>query len=123
MNLSSVPPRRRVEDAARIPILTLVSVWRLAMEDPLRVDEADAMIKPAGRVCSTFRSCSFCLSVCVCVFSRSVLPDSLRPHGLSLPGSSVHGILQARVLEWAAIPFSRGCLSVKDIRITALSCH
>ena len=26
----------------------------------------------------------------------------------SLPGSSVHGILQARILEWAAIPSSRG---------------
>ena len=24
------------------------------------------------------------------------------------PGSSVHGILQARILEWVAIPFSRG---------------
>ena len=24
------------------------------------------------------------------------------------PGSSVHGILQARLLEWVAIPFSRG---------------
>ena len=24
----------------------------------------------------------------------------------SLPGSSVHGILQARILEWVAIPFS-----------------
>ena len=26
----------------------------------------------------------------------------------NLPGSSVHGILQARILEWVAIPFSRG---------------
>ena len=26
----------------------------------------------------------------------------------SPPGSSVHGILQARILEWIAIPFSRG---------------
>ena len=26
----------------------------------------------------------------------------------SLPGSSVHGVLQARILEWAAISFSRG---------------
>ena len=26
----------------------------------------------------------------------------------SLPGSSLHGILQARILEWVAIPFSRG---------------
>ena len=25
-----------------------------------------------------------------------------------LPGSSVHGILQARILEWVALPFSRG---------------
>jgi len=25
----------------------------------------------------------------------------------SLPGSSVHGILQARVLEWVAVSFSR----------------
>ena len=29
--------------------------------------------------------------------SCSVLSDSLRPHGLSLPGSSVHGILQTRI--------------------------
>ena len=26
----------------------------------------------------------------------------------SLPGSSVHGVLQARILEWVDIPFSRG---------------
>ena len=30
------------------------------------------------------------------------------PMGCSLPGSSVHGILQARVLEWGAIAFSGG---------------
>ena len=34
--------------------------------------------------------------------------DSLRGHGLWPPGSSVHGILQARVLAWVAISFSRG---------------
>ena len=32
----------------------------------------------------------------------------MRPHGLSLLGSSVPGILQASVLEWIAIRFSRG---------------
>ena len=38
------------------------------------------------------------LIVSVCV-SLSVMSDSLRPHGLySPPGSSVHGILQARIL-------------------------
>ena len=44
----------------------------------------------------------------VCVLSRSVMSSSLRPHGLySPPGSSVHGIFQARILEWVAIPYSR----------------
>ena len=33
--------------------------------------------------------------------SRWVISDSLRPHGI------VHGILQARILEWVAIPVSR----------------
>ena len=44
--------------------------------------------------------------MCVCV-SCSGISDSLRQHGLYLPGSSVHGILQARILECAAITFSR----------------
>ena len=32
----------------------------------------------------------------------------------SLPGSSVHGILQARILEWIAISFSRGSFQPRD---------
>ena len=39
--------------------------------------------------------------------SHSVQSD-LWPMDCSLPSSSVHGILQARILEWVAIPFSRG---------------
>ena len=30
------------------------------------------------------------------------------PMDCSVPGSSVHGMLQVRILEWVAIPFSRG---------------
>ena len=37
----------------------------------------------------------------------SVMSDC-DPRDCSPPGSSVHGILQARILKWAAIPFSRG---------------
>ena len=38
-----------------------------------------------------------------------VVSDSLRPRGLYSPsGSLVHGILQARILEWVAMPSSRG---------------
>ena len=32
----------------------------------------------------------------------------------SSPGSFVHGILQARILEWVAIPFSRGSSRLRD---------
>ena len=38
--------------------------------------------------------------------SHSIVSDSLWPENCSPPGSSVHGILQARILEWVAIPFS-----------------
>ena len=36
------------------------------------------------------------------------------PMDCSPPGSSVHSILQARILEWVAIPFSRGSSRVRD---------
>ena len=39
-------------------------------------------------------------------WSRSVVSDSSDPMDCSLPDSSVHGIFQARVLEWGAIAFS-----------------
>ena len=38
---------------------------------------------------------------------HAVLSDSCDPMDSSLPGSSVHGILQARTLEWVAISSSR----------------
>ena len=46
--------------------------------------------------------------------SHSVVSNSLRPHVYSLPGSSVHGIFQAIVLEWIAISFSRGSSQPRD---------
>ena len=38
------------------------------------------------------------------------MPNSCNPMDCSPPVSSVHGILQARILEWVAISFSRGSL-------------
>ena len=42
-----------------------------------------------------------------CSVASAVL-DSLRPMDCNLPGSSLLGILQARILEWVAVPSSRG---------------
>ena len=41
-------------------------------------------------------------------------PTLCNPMDCSLPGSSVRGILQARILEWVAIPFSRGSSRFRD---------
>ena len=42
-------------------------------------------------------------------WSRSVVSDLSDPMDCSPPGSSIHGIFQARVLEWGAIAFSGNC--------------
>ena len=52
--------------------------------------------------------------------SHSVGPTHRDPIDCSLPGSSVYGILQVRILEWVAIPFSRGCSQPRDW--TQVSC-
>ena len=41
-------------------------------------------------------------------------PILCNPMDCSLPGSFVHEILQARTLEWEAIPFSRGSAQPRD---------
>ena len=50
----------------------------------------------------------------VCMLSHSVMCDSLLPPECSPQVSSVHGILQARILEWIAISFSRGSSPPRD---------
>ena len=44
----------------------------------------------------------------VCVLVAHSCPTLGDPMNCSPPGSSVHGILQVRILEWVAIPFSKG---------------
>ena len=52
-----------------------------------------------------------CVCICLCAQSCPTLCD---PMGCSLPGSSVHGILQARILAWVAISFSKGSSQPRD---------
>ena len=52
-----------------------------------------------------------------CLHAQSC-PTLCNPMDCSLPGSSVHGILQARILEWVAIAFSRDLL--KEYFLTQL---
>ena len=62
-----------------------------------------------------------CVCVCVCVYEvAQSCPTLCDPVDCSPPDSSVHGILQARVLEWVAISFSRGSSQPRDW--TQVSC-
>ena len=58
-------------------------------------------------------------SMCVCLLTKSCLTLG-NPMDYSLPSSSVHGISQARTLEWVVISFSRGSSRLKDW--TQVSC-
>ena len=50
---------------------------------------------------------------CCCLVAKSYL-TLCNAMDCNPPGSSVHGILQARILEWVAIPFSRGSSWPRD---------
>ena len=51
--------------------------------------------------------------MCVCLVAQ-LCPTLCDPMDCSPPCSSVHGILQARILEWVAMPFSRGSSWLRD---------
>ena len=52
--------------------------------------------------------------ISVCVKSLQLCPTLWDLMGCSPPGSSVHGILQARILEWVAMSSSRGSSQPRD---------
>ena len=55
----------------------------------------------------TSRNVQGCGILFVCVLVTQSCLTLCDPMDYSLPSSSVHGILQAKILEWVAIPFSR----------------
>ena len=55
-----------------------------------------------------------CSSMKVKVLVAQLCTTLCEPVDCSLPGSSVHRILQARILEWVASPISRGSSQPRD---------
>ena len=58
---------------------------------------------------------------CMCAKSFQSCPTLCNPMDYSPPSSSVRGILQARILEWVALPSSRGSSRPRDK--TRVSCN
>ena len=62
------------------------------------------------------------LSMCVCSDTQ-LCPTLCSPMDCSPPGSSVHGISWTRILEWEAIPSSRGSSRARDgTHVSYVSC-
>ena len=55
-----------------------------------------------------------CLRTRLCAKSFQSCLTFCNPMDCSPPGSSVHGILQGRILEWVAMSFSRGSSQLRD---------
>ena len=68
---------------------------------------SDALLTGIGILLLSLFSPSCCVLHCVVLVAQLCL-TLCEPLHCSPPGPSVHGILQARILEWAAMPSSRG---------------
>ena len=123
-----------------------VTLWTVACKAPLSMgfprqeywnglpfpppgDLPDPGIEPASAVVPAWQADSLPLShlgspvksPCVCSVPQSCV-TLCDPVDWSPPGSSVCGILQARILEWVAMPFSRGSSWPRD-RTRFLHCR
>ena len=87
--------------------------WKLLLQDHcVRMDRVNSARGFFGN--STCEICAILQHVCNSVKSFQSYPTACNPMYCSLPGSSVHGILQAKILEWVAISFSRGSSQPRD---------
>ena len=103
-------------------------IWSLDWEDPLEKEMATHSSILAQRIPWTeepggLQSMGsqrvrhdWVTSLTLCAKSLQSCLTFCDPMDCSPPGSSVHGILQARILEWVAIPFSPGDLSKPGIK-------
>ena len=68
-------------------------------------------------------SAGFLMHACLCAKSLQLCLTVCNPMDWSSPGSSVHGILQVRILEWVAMPSSRGSSRPRDqTHVSYVSC-
>ena len=77
----------------------------------LKARECALLISVPSMPCGVKR-CAMCM--CVCAKSLQPCLTLCDPMNCSLPGSSVQGIFQARILEWVAMPSSKGSSWPRD---------
>ena len=91
-----------------IKIISTLPAFILSQASPQKQALSRSLALPLA-LTSTFLN-KLCLNLC-------------NPMDYSLPGSSVHGIFQARILQWVAISNSRGSSQPKDwTHVSCVSC-
>ena len=98
---------RRLSHQGSSLLLLLLSRVRLCVTPQTAAHQAPHPWDSPGK--NTGVGCHFLLQCMKVKSEREVAqscPTLHDPMGCSLPGSSIHGVFQARVLEWGAIPFS-----------------
>ena len=91
---------------SNLPIFTLMGCWdfsylKVLIFTVFTESKSKNITKYTHEVCVHAKLLQSCLTLC-------------DPMDCSPPGSSVHGILQARILEWVAMPSSRGTSQPRD---------
>ena len=99
------PEGKREEDRGRSRVKGRCAGVRACWRYRLPLDSSSALIQP---------ELAFLFFVVFVVYLLSHVPLFCDPMNGSLPGSSIHGISQARILKWVPISFSRGSPQPRD---------
>jgi len=92
---------------------------RMDKENVVYIHNGILVIKMKAAICSNMIGPGGNLHMCVLSFQSYL--TLCNPMDCNLSGSSVHGILQARILEWVAMPTSRGSSLTRDESSPALA--
>ena len=110
-----------VQERPRSP-LRCVPVGQ-AFREPPSLGEGHCVARGLGEEPGRLPLPTSCSVACVCAQSLSRVRLFVTRLDCSPPGSSVRGIVQARILEWVAISFSRGSSRPKDrTHVSCVSC-
>ena len=128
LNFSSFISLQILESWKTIFIFSLCSCLRwshpaLCFKCQTKTLMSPSSLLPFQYVSQTLQEIYICMCACVCAKSLQSCQTLCQPMDCSLPGSSVIGILQARILEWVAMLSCRGSSPSKDRTLTScVSC-
>ena len=116
---------RKSRSHSKFSSLSLISHFQ-SINKPCLILHSVSWILPLLCHHHLFPDSYFCVRVCVCARALKSLqscPTLCNPMDYSPPGSSDHGIVQARIPEWVAMPSSRESSQPTDLTpVSYVSC-